>query len=423
MGLFLGYSRAAAARYSFLLAIPAVLGSGFFQAYEALTGDIAGAGVAWGPTILATVIAFGVGLDRDRLAAALPGPRQRSRRSSSTGSCWACCVLALVGAGVLDPTGRARRAGAYARPRDHRDPAPPRPDDGERRPASWPAGPPACGSTRPGQAQVRRRGRAAGAGAAGRRRVSSPLERCQQTAGAVLAGRELELQTDDRLGECPLRRLDRPADQGAGQGAAVEGRAAAPVGRGLPRPRGRGAGADPGPRRRRRPGVERPARARTPSGWPAATATSSRRSWPTRSACTWTQFQRIVVDPASISVVSYTETRPFVLRVNDTGGDVAALIPPPKTPPEGLLGRRRRRRSRHVGPDLSSRGGRRPGRRVTSTPCHARSFLFERPAGSSPAPSGQPGDRTFYLQAVRRGRPHGQRRPGEVPGRRCSPTG
>jgi undecaprenyl-diphosphatase len=62
MGLFLGYSRAAAARYSFLLAVPAVLGSGFFQVYEALTGDVEGAGVDWGPTILATVLAFGVGL-------------------------------------------------------------------------------------------------------------------------------------------------------------------------------------------------------------------------------------------------------------------------------------------------------------------------------------------------------------------------
>jgi undecaprenyl-diphosphatase len=61
-GLFLGYTRSAAARYSVLLAIPAVLGSGFFQAYEALTGDVEGAGVAWGPTILATVLAFGVGL-------------------------------------------------------------------------------------------------------------------------------------------------------------------------------------------------------------------------------------------------------------------------------------------------------------------------------------------------------------------------
>ena len=56
-GRFLGYSRAAAARYSFLLAVPAVLGSGFYQVASSLDG-----GVQWGPTLLATVIAFGVGL-------------------------------------------------------------------------------------------------------------------------------------------------------------------------------------------------------------------------------------------------------------------------------------------------------------------------------------------------------------------------
>ena len=39
-------------------------------------------------------------------------------------------------------------------------------------------------------------------------------------------------------------------------------------------------------------------------------------------------FQRIMVDTCSISVVIYTETRPFVARVNDRGGDVAGLIPP-----------------------------------------------------------------------------------------------
>lgn len=39
-------------------------------------------------------------------------------------------------------------------------------------------------------------------------------------------------------------------------------------------------------------------------------------------------FQRIVVDPCSVSVVRYTETRPFVLKVNDTGGDVSGLLPP-----------------------------------------------------------------------------------------------
>jgi probable phosphomutase (TIGR03848 family) len=44
-------------------------------------------------------------------------------------------------------------------------------------------------------------------------------------------------------------------------------------------------------------------------------------------------FQRLQADPCSVSVISYTETRPFILRLNDTGGDVAALIPP--EPPTG----------------------------------------------------------------------------------------
>ena len=39
------------------------------------------------------------------------------------------------------------------------------------------------------------------------------------------------------------------------------------------------------------------------------------------------QFQRIVADPASISVVRYTPFRPFVVRVNE-GGDLASLVPP-----------------------------------------------------------------------------------------------
>ncbi|HEU0103686.1 MAG TPA: DUF3090 family protein, partial [Mycobacteriales bacterium] len=32
--------------------------------------------------------------------------------------------------------------------------------------------------------------------------VSSPLDRCLDTAGAILQGREQQLQVDDRLGEC-----------------------------------------------------------------------------------------------------------------------------------------------------------------------------------------------------------------------------
>jgi undecaprenyl-diphosphatase len=103
MGLFLGYSRSAAARYSFLLAVPAVLGSGFFQAYEALTGDVAGQGVYWGPTILATVIAFGVGLTV--IAWLL---RYLDRGSFTPFVVYrvilGVLVLALVQTGVLDPT-------------------------------------------------------------------------------------------------------------------------------------------------------------------------------------------------------------------------------------------------------------------------------------------------------------------------------
>jgi len=49
-------------------------------------------------------------------------------------------------------------------------------------------------------------------------------------------------------------------------------------------------------------------------------------------------FQRIVVDPCSVSVVRYTDTRPFVLRVNDTGGDLAGIVPPP---PPAKKGRRK----------------------------------------------------------------------------------
>jgi undecaprenyl-diphosphatase len=57
-GLTMGYQRVAAAKYSFLLAIPAVLGSGLFK-----LADIANDPVepAWGPIALATVVSFVIG--------------------------------------------------------------------------------------------------------------------------------------------------------------------------------------------------------------------------------------------------------------------------------------------------------------------------------------------------------------------------
>ncbi|MBK0421412.1 undecaprenyl-diphosphate phosphatase [Leucobacter sp. CSA2] len=59
-GLLMGYKREAAARYSFLLAIPAVLGSGFFQLYKALKEPTHS--TPMGLTLLATVVAFFVAL-------------------------------------------------------------------------------------------------------------------------------------------------------------------------------------------------------------------------------------------------------------------------------------------------------------------------------------------------------------------------
>ncbi|GAA3051296.1 undecaprenyl-diphosphate phosphatase [Streptomyces roseofulvus] len=56
-GLLMGYTRESAARYSFLLAIPAVLASGVFELKDATEGGH----VSWGPTIFATIVAFGVG--------------------------------------------------------------------------------------------------------------------------------------------------------------------------------------------------------------------------------------------------------------------------------------------------------------------------------------------------------------------------
>jgi len=59
------------------------------------------------------------------------------------------------------------------------------------------------------------------------------------------------------------------------------------------------------------------------------------------------QFQRLVADPASVSVVTYTPLRPFVVRVNDTGGDLTFLTPRAT----------RRRRKRPASSDAAVGGG------------------------------------------------------------------
>jgi probable phosphomutase (TIGR03848 family) len=159
--------------------------------------------------------------------------------------------------------------------------------------------------------------------------VSSPLERCVQTSDAVAQGRDLQVQTDDRLGEArygdwtgrtikelskePLWKVVQqhpsaavfPGDEGEGL-AQTQARAVAAV---------RAWNATLGP----------------DAVWLACSHGDVIKAILADAlGLHLDQFQRIVVDPASISVVTYTATRPFVVRVNDTGGDVAGLIPPPR---------------------------------------------------------------------------------------------
>jgi len=60
------------------------------------------------------------------------------------------------------------------------------------------------------------------------------------------------------------------------------------------------------------------------------------------------EFQRITAEPASVTVIRYTPTRPFLVRLNDTGGALAGLMPPPRT---------RRRRASTSSSDAPVGGG------------------------------------------------------------------
>ena len=163
--------------------------------------------------------------------------------------------------------------------------------------------------------------------------VSSPLDRCLDTAGAIAAGRDLELQVDDRLGECrygdwtgrPLKELAKDP-----LWKVVQSHPSAVT---FPGPDGE------------------PLR-ETQNRAVAAVRDWNQRLLATNGAdATWLacshgdvikavvadalglhldQFQRIFIDPCSVTVIRYTDLRPFVVRVNDTGGGVADLLPAAK---------------------------------------------------------------------------------------------
>ena len=57
-GRLMGFTRESAARYSFLLAVPAVMASGFYGLFKSLGEPMV---LGWGPTVLATAVSFVVG--------------------------------------------------------------------------------------------------------------------------------------------------------------------------------------------------------------------------------------------------------------------------------------------------------------------------------------------------------------------------
>jgi probable phosphomutase (TIGR03848 family) len=159
--------------------------------------------------------------------------------------------------------------------------------------------------------------------------VSSPLERCQETAAAIAGGRAVTVQTDDRFGECGY---------GEWTGRPLKELAEEPLWKVV---------------------QAHPSAAVFPGGEAMADvqrrAVRAVRDWNERLGEKATylvcshgdvikaivadalglhldQFQRIAADPASVTAIRYTPLRPFLLRSNDVGGDVANLVPPAEVP-------------------------------------------------------------------------------------------
>ena len=167
--------------------------------------------------------------------------------------------------------------------------------------------------------------------------VTSPMERCQQTVAPLLAGRALSAQVDDQLAEVDYgdwtgREIKNLAKEALWRVVQQHPSAAVfPGGEGLAGMQARAVTAI------RAHDAKVVAEHGPGAVWVACSHGDVIKSVLADAlGLHLDSFQRIVVDPCSISVVHYTEIRPFVSRVNDTGGDVSGLLPPPKQ------GRRRR---------------------------------------------------------------------------------
>ncbi|MEQ6899705.1 histidine phosphatase family protein [Nocardioides sp. YIM 152588] len=166
--------------------------------------------------------------------------------------------------------------------------------------------------------------------------VTSPQERCRQTAKAVLsaqrdAGRSLRATTDRALAECdygdwqgrPLKELAREKLWRTVQ--AQPSAAAFPGGESLVQMQQRAVAAV----RRRDAAITDQHGA--DAVWVAVSHGDVIKSVLADALGLHLDlFQRVHVDPASISVVRYTAERPFVLGTNTHAGDLGWLAPPPR---------------------------------------------------------------------------------------------
>jgi probable phosphomutase (TIGR03848 family) len=155
--------------------------------------------------------------------------------------------------------------------------------------------------------------------------VASPLERCQETAAELAAGRDTSVETDDRLGECQygdwtgqeLKKLVKDPLWKVVQ--AHPSAATFPGGEALRDTQSRAVAAV----------RDHNARLGDDATWVAVSHGDVIKALVADALGMHLDlFQRIQIDPCSLTVVRYTTLRPFLLRLNDTGGAVDDLKPP-----------------------------------------------------------------------------------------------
>jgi len=159
--------------------------------------------------------------------------------------------------------------------------------------------------------------------------VSSPLTRCKETAAEIARGRDLRVRTDSGLTECDYgdwtgRSLRDLAKEKLWRTVQTQPSAAVfPGGESLGDVQQRAVAAV----RRRDREVEEEHGAG--AVWVAVSHGDVIKALIADALGMHLDlFQRLHVDPASISVVRYTAERPFVLGTNTHAGDLAWLTPP-----------------------------------------------------------------------------------------------